>query len=119
MVYIDKKYPSQQGEAKKNFSKLFSIISIATMALTIICFVVMCVKVDKSMANQSLESLKYLWNNFAILILTQIVTMIATAVLTFIAKKSSKNSLVAPTYITALDSLYFVVVIIVSLIYMF
>lgn len=118
MVYIDKKYPSQQGSVKKGFGEAFSLASQITMIIQVVCFIIMCVKVDSAMANSSMESLKYLWDKFMVLILVQFLTFISTYVFCYLSKNVRKD-LIAPTYISALNGVYFVVVLVTTLVFMF
>ena len=118
MVYIDKKYPSQQGSIKRGAGEAFSLASQIAIIAQVVFFIILCLVVDKSMANQGLETFKYLWMNHAVLIVIQLLSYICTFVFSRMALKI-RSSLIAPTYIMALNGVLAVPVIILALVYIF
>ena len=120
MVYIDKKYPSQQGSIKRGAGEAFSLASQIAMIAQVVCFIILCATVDKNMGNGGMETVKYLWSNYyhSIVMVVEFLSFLCTYVFCTMAKKI-RSSLIAPTYIMALNCVFAVPVIIMSLIYIF
>ncbi|MBQ7307959.1 MAG: hypothetical protein IJW82_05470 [Clostridia bacterium] len=119
MVYISDRFPSQQkGGVKKGLAEAFSLSAQIAMIVEIICFIIMCVRTDGAMANQVLTSLKYLWEHNIALVLIQFFAFIGVFVFCYLSRKA-RTDLIAPTYLRALNGVYFVVVLVTTLIFIF
>ena len=117
MVYINKKYPSQQGSVKRGLGDGFSVGANITMIIQILCLIIISVNAGEY-ANQGLESFKLLWINFTTLFVILVLCTILTFVFSYMSKRITTR-LIAPTYLFAFNGLYVVVAIIMLLVYMF
>ena len=117
MVYIDKKYPSQQGPIKKGLGDSFSVASNITMIIQVICLVIISINAQE-FKNQGMESLKLLWINFAAILVVLVLCTALTYVFCYLSKRITTR-LIAPTYIFALNGVYILVSIILLLVFMF
>ena len=118
MVYIDKRFPSQQSESTKTNGKFFSFLAMASLIVSVVFFILVCVGAKGQNVGSASEIIKILWNKFSMKIIITLATFLATFVLAFLSSKENQG-LIAPRYINAANGLYFVAMVVWFLIYIF